>query len=494
MEPIAGMKNPDSQRYHPSTLEKRKGKWYVSVTKPRELQFGKDKQSRKSTGTSDRRQAEYLQHELTQAIYDQFDKDLKRTDKFFEAVRPLLEAEGVNTREWYDKGKVVVTLRGEKTFTSRLRGAHEAPANVKERYEVGEHAGLCMVLNFLGHPIPADLLTLLDEDTRQQVLNSAKPFEATPEMVMNMYERTEGNKGFVTGFLEKWGEQWPIKIEAPEVAAAEVSDPKLEDVIDAYIESRPEKSRRADRLQLDKWLNHPLHTIPLKDVSQYDAYDFFQEFGEELTKSSIRVLRAALSNVFKWAGKQRGLGITSNPFRGLDLKDVGKDGTPRRPFSHDELHALFQLELNQSQRDALMILVTTGMRSGELLQMRADTVKVQDGISYMDLTTSGIQTKNEGSKRFVPLHDKAKGVGFPIKFTQANLNALVSKVTDDPTLSLHSLRHTFKDLSRDAGVSKEIQDFITGHGQGDVAGKYGHGPSIKTRYHCIMSVEHPWLA
>jgi hypothetical protein len=263
-----GMKSYNSQRYHPSTLEKRKGKWYVSVTKPRELQFGKDKQTRKSTGTSDKRQAEYLQHELTQAIYDHFDKDLKKTDKFFEAVRPLLEAEGVNTREWYDKGKVVVTLTGEKTFTSSLRGTKDAPAkqstgcaslNIKERYEVGEHAGLCMVLNLLGHPIPSDLLTLLDEDARQKVLNSAKPFVATPDVVMNMYEKSEGNKGFVTGFLEKWGDHAPIKIGPAkmaqlsplEEAAAEVSDPKLEDAIDTYIASRPEKSRKADRLQLD---------------------------------------------------------------------------------------------------------------------------------------------------------------------------------------------------------------------------------------------------
>ena len=90
-------------RYHPSTLEKRKGKWYVSAIKPRELQFGKDRQKPKSAGTSDKRQAEYLQHELAQAIYDEFDKELKKTDKFFEAVRQLLENAGVRTRDWYDK-------------------------------------------------------------------------------------------------------------------------------------------------------------------------------------------------------------------------------------------------------------------------------------------------------------------------------------------------------------------------------------------------------
>jgi integrase len=118
-------------------------------------------------------------------------------------------------------------------------------------------------------------------------------------------------------------------------------------------------------------------------------------------------------------------------------------------------------------------------------------VKEKDGIRYIDLTTSN--TKTKGSKRLVPLHDKVKGVEFPIKFTQANLNALVRRVTDDPTVSLHSLRHTFKDLSRDSGVSKEIQDFITGHAQGDVASAYGQGPSIKTRYECIMSIKHAWL-
>ena len=57
--------------------------------------------------------------------------------------------------------------------------------------------------------------------------------------------------------------------------------------------------------------------------------------------------------------------------------------------------------------------------------------------------------------------------------------------------TLTVIRHTFKDLCRDTIVSKEIQDFITGHAQGDVAGNYGNGPSITTRYDSIMVVKHP---
>ena len=405
-------------RYHPSTLEKRKGKWYVSVTKPRELQFGKDRQKRKSTGTSDKRQAEYLQHELTQAIHDEFDTELKKTDRFFEAVRPLLEAEGVRTRDWYDKGRVAVTLEDGKSFMAKLAGGKKPDRvkHIKEEYVVDTHTGLVTVLTLLGHPIPADLLTLLDDDTRDKVLNNAKPFEATPEMVMKLYEQSKGDQGFVSGFLEQFKKHASTRIaeatETAQAAAQEASEPTLEGIIDAYIATRPEKSRKADRLQLNKWLNHPLHSIPLKDVTQYDAYDFFNELGEIYTKSSIRVLRAALSNVFVWAGKQRDLGITGNPFRGLDLRGVGKDGIRKRPFSHDELHKLFQLDMNQGERDALTILLTTGMRGNELIQMRSETVKVRDGIRYMDLTGRGIQTKSVGSKRYVPLHDKVKGVSF----------------------------------------------------------------------------------
>jgi integrase len=333
----------------------------------------------------------------------------------------------------------------------------------------------------------------LDDDTKARVLESSNPFEKSPKLVMDLFKQTEGDEGFVTTYLEKFAEHAPFKIDATEIAAQEASDPKLEDVVDAYIATRPEKSRKADRLQLNKWLNDPLHSIPLKDITQYDAYDFFNELGEIYTKSSIRVLRAALSNVFVWAGKQRDLGITGNPFRGLDLKNVGKDGIRKRPFTHDELHKLFNLEMVDSQRDALTILVTTGMRSGELLQVTNSKVHVRDGIRYMDLTPSSTQTKNIGSKRYVPLHDKVKGVSFPLKFNQRSLNALVSKVTDDPTLTLHSLRHTYKDLSRDASVSKEVQDFITGHSQGDVASSYGQGPSIKTRYEAIMAIDVSYL-
>jgi len=58
----------------------------------------------------------------------------------------------------------------------------------------------------------------------------------------------------------------------------------------------------------------------------------------------------------------------------------------------------------------------------------------------------------------------------------------------------HSLRGTLKDLLRDNGVSKELNDYITGHGPGDVAGnKYGEGHDIKHRYEALNLLAHNYI-
>ena len=63
-------------KYHPSSLVLIKGKWYVVVTKPKELQGGKNLQVRRSTGTTDKKIARQRQAEITQKIYQGFETDL----------------------------------------------------------------------------------------------------------------------------------------------------------------------------------------------------------------------------------------------------------------------------------------------------------------------------------------------------------------------------------------------------------------------------------
>ena len=75
--------------YHKPTLRKVSGKksYYVFVTKPESLRRNpKDKQVRKSTGTSDLRIAQKLVHSVAEEIYREFDAQLN-ADPFIAFLR-----------------------------------------------------------------------------------------------------------------------------------------------------------------------------------------------------------------------------------------------------------------------------------------------------------------------------------------------------------------------------------------------------------------------
>lgn len=485
----------DKRRYNPSTLVFRKGKWYVQVTKPKELRYGSDKQARKSTGTSDKHEARYMQHQLTQKIYENFDKALQRTDPVFELLRPLLEAEGVNPKQWYDEGFVELTVLGAKTLSARMSGIKElridgSKVNLIERWKATNHVELLNIVTGLGHSIPSTVIGLLTQEDRTKVLELANigPTQLPTDFVIKVAKMLPEE-------LARRLIDFPSKGGVPLIRLSEdtkvSNEATLATVLQEYLSSRPDKAKRADNIQLDKWLKHPhFGRLALSEIEQYDAYDFLEEFDEELTKSSIHVLKAALSNVFNWAKTKRDLSVKINPFRDLNIRSLGKDGIEKRPFTYSELQQLFSLSLNPVDRIALEILLTTGMRGGELMQVQS--ISEADGIKFLDLRQ--FETKTKGSKRMVPLHDKvASRVSFPLSTNQPRLNRIIRGQFEDVEVTLHSLRHTFKDLARDAGISEEIHKFITGHSAGDVSGKYGIGPSLKTRYDAIMSIPFTWI-
>jgi hypothetical protein len=61
-----------------------------------------------------------------------------------------------------------------------------------------------------------------------------------------------------------------------------------------------------------------------------------------------------------------------------------------------------------------------------------------------------------------------------------------------PPRVLDSFRHTFKRMTRDAGLSEELHDMLTGHaGNGSVGRTYGRGMSLKPLVRAIDKVRCP---
>jgi hypothetical protein len=251
--------------YRPSTLVQRKGKWYVQVTKPKSLQFGQDRQARRSTGTSDRKQAALLQHQLTQEIYDSFDEALGQSDPFFEAVRSQLESEGFKAKDWYEKGYV------ERIRTNSV--------GTRLRKKLASHIDIIRHLRM----IDTDQLNLLSEQERQAAIDLATPKPLDSSGLFE-FSRREGMT------LERYERVARSKIRQLYIKGSDITlSPagRLSDVLEQFLRSRKPTQRKHDRTMVSAWIKGSFADKPLSEVDRHDAYEFLQEYGESHKKASV---------------------------------------------------------------------------------------------------------------------------------------------------------------------------------------------------------------
>ena len=309
-------------------------------------------------------------------------------------------------------------------------------------------------------------------------------------------------------------------LEVPAVAGSE--GPRMQELIDPFIEAKNwsrEKTKNTAIRQLNliaRLLDNPR---PI-DITQRDVVTFARKYIEEVTAErgkppALGLVKDIQSNGSQFMKYWVREGIAEhNPFLGADLKSLGANEVAKsyQPFEKDELEKLFALPMPDEDRLLLSILISTGMRLDEAALLTWDQIRSEDSIRYfslMDSDNANVIVKNQGSLRKVPIPDvltlpkRAEGRLFSYSLdadgkaqTSASqrLMKYVRTVTKMETKVVHSLRGNLKDLLRDADVSKELNDFITGHSSGDVAGKYGSGFSLQKRYVAINSVKHPWLA
>jgi hypothetical protein len=60
----------------------------------------------------------------------------------------------------------------------------------------------------------------------------------------------------------------------------------------------------------------------------------------------------------------------------------------------------------------------------------------------------------------------------------------------DPLKTFHSLRHSFKDACRRAGIAEEVHDALTGLRNGSVGRSYGLGVPLKVLAEAMKKVEY----
>jgi integrase len=254
--------------------------------------------------------------------------------------------------------------------------------------------------------------------------------------------------------------------------------------------------------------------VPLREIDAVTPHTFADEqvkARSKVSNKSIADYHMGVSLMLKFCVR-KGY-IRRNKFSGVSVNDYGKKTVSWLAYEPSEMLTIFDHEWSTQERLLLCIIATTGMRLSEagMLTWERFNDTEYDGVRYFTLLDTGeeiVSVKNEGSSRQIPIHPDlklpAKGTGRLFDYT-VDENGLCSSSAGDkinPELnklvphirkSAHSFRRTLKKMLRDVGVSKEINDEITGHRSGDVAGDVYGGTSIPTRAEAISKLNLSWL-
>lgn len=225
--------------------------------------------------------------------------------------------------------------------------------------------------------------------------------------------------------------------------------------------------------------------------------------------------------------------LPKHTWRGLDIKTSTTN--PRRPWSDDELKALFSSPLHTAYalpdakyggREAAywipLLGLYTGTRLGELCQLRTVDVKNVEGIDVLVLSEEGEgqKIKSDAGWRSVPIHSDLIRLGFlryvatirgkgeaslwpVLPLREGKPSDLFGRWFKDHRDALgivgtrpdfHCFRHTVRPLMRKAGHSEGTMDKVTGHKTVGSIGTtvYDHRTLEEVKA-AVESIQYPYL-
>lgn len=494
------------------TLQKRKGKYYVHVKIPRliRFKFNGNRYLRRSTGFADLKRANIVARDIAEDLYADFRDAILSLDPIVEAARSRLNKLNVDVDNWYQgerKLRISVPLCDLEAGKHLLQSVDMEPNVGGELFEVEitDHASLIAAMDQLG-------FGEFSNGERDELLSKALSFQELIEISKRHPEAANTPSG--VKLLQRSNE--PLLRTAPTSKTI-----FFEEYLEAYIETRrlagdalkQLSTRQSDCRQFIAVVGN----FTLNEYENYHGIQFAKYLhGEGLANATIKRKLSYVRGLFICANEEnmdkkeddpRRIAVKI-PFSGIDLSSYGVKTREYQPLTEEMLFKLFDLQMSQKQFAVLSLLITTGMRLDEICLLTWSKIFERDGCLFADLTNSNV--KNQGSLRIVALHPitypllERRGAGKIFHYAvdkdgksenaaSRNLMPLIRKVSSNDRIVVHSLRGNFKDLMRDANVTKENHDFMTGHGEGDAAGLYGIGPSLKARAAFTAKASHPWI-
>ncbi len=169
----------------------------------------------------------------------------------------------------------------------------------------------------------------------------------------------------------------------------------------------------------------------------------------------------------------------------------------RRPAARAHYDAAVKLA---QARDVLLVMVETGLRPSEIVNLRAEDLVLEDSVPHLRVAADGSREfKSANARRDIPLVgvslEAARGHpgGFPrYRDTSTGWSVLVNRYLRDaglletPAHKVYSLRHSYQDRLTAAEVPERIQADLMGHGIDRP--RYGAGASLEQKRKWIEAI------
>ncbi|MBO1040462.1 DUF6538 domain-containing protein [Brucella pituitosa] len=284
----------------------------------------------------------------------------------------------------------------------------------------------------------------------------------------------------------------------------------------AFVGMSPKQleKHKVSRQRAVKYLGDLLKDVHLKDVSRTEVLSYRQWWTDKITKESLKAYSANRS----FSDIKGMLSVIDDAmqtnFRAawgdIRIKETNATKLEKRvPFStswvQDEILKEGILDgMNDDARFIVYTMVETGMRLGEVCNLRHEDIRVNDEVPHVEVADrADRRQKTEYSIRRIPLvgvalwaMKQAQG-GFPRYADNADsASAAINKYLRSkklcPTMrhTIYSLRHTFQDRIENADCSDRMQADLMGHEFGRPT--YGDGAEMKRRQAFLESIKFVW--
>lgn len=220
----------------------------------------------------------------------------------------------------------------------------------------------------------------------------------------------------------------------------------------------------------------PLHRMVFETLTLEDLESAANKHSD-LSASSMTMIKIILKGMYKTAMRHKF--VTDDLSALLLLKHSGHTADVHEPFTDDEINVLWQ------HKDGLypklcLILIYTGMRVNELLNMKSEDVFLDK--KYM---VGGLKTK-AGKNRSIPLSEKiiplldvsneylisVNGKKLSYGIARTELKQALNEIGLDH--KFHDARHTCATLLEKHNISILHRKLILGHATADITDRYTH--------------------